>query len=62
MKLDLSEQEQELYDSWDKEKIYLAYVHADTRTKKAVREIKRLGRVIAGLEFDIKQLKDKSHD
>lgn len=53
-----NEEEQAQYDAWTKEEIYKAFVSAYRNAEAAQVEIKRLGIVVAGLEYDLKQVKD----
>ena len=56
-KLHLTKEEQELYDQWSKEDIYAAYLYQYHNCRHKGRELNRLNKIIAGLEFDLKKQK-----
>ncbi|RKY70852.1 MAG: hypothetical protein DRP97_03020 [Candidatus Latescibacterota bacterium] len=60
MILELNEEEQARYDSWSKEDIYIAYVSATRGKDAAQAEAKRLGRVIAAQEYDVRIARQES--
>ena len=61
-RLDLDKEQQELYDSWSKEEVYVAFVDVSLQSAAAQIEIKRLNKIIAGMEYDLKNVKDFKDD
>jgi len=57
VRLNLTEEEQEQYDSWSKDEVYVAFVDAYRTAQKMAEEIKRLNRLMAAFEHDMKKLK-----
>lgn len=61
-RLSLDAEQQELYDSWSKEDIYVAFVDANIQYTASMMEIKRLNKIIAAMEYDFKNVKDFKND